>query len=61
MRRHRREGKRIITLIPDLHICVVRAAQVVQTVPGAPARLDPSAHLRQRPPGRPALIVIIVV
>jgi L-lactate dehydrogenase complex protein LldG len=33
------QGRRIITLLPDLHICVVRADQVVATVPEAVARL----------------------
>jgi L-lactate dehydrogenase complex protein LldG len=29
------EGRRAITLIPDLHICVVREAQIVELVPEA--------------------------
>jgi L-lactate dehydrogenase complex protein LldG len=35
------QGRRIITLLPDLHICVLRPDQVVAAVPEALARLDP--------------------
>ncbi|WP_434740607.1 LutC/YkgG family protein [Micromonospora sp. SH-82] len=35
------QGRRVITLLPDLHICVVRAAQVVAGVPEALTRLTP--------------------
>jgi L-lactate dehydrogenase complex protein LldG len=39
------QGRRIITLLPDLHICVLRPDQVVASVPEAVARLDPGRPL----------------
>jgi L-lactate dehydrogenase complex protein LldG len=35
------QGRRVITLLPDLHVCVVRESQVVPDVPDALPRLDP--------------------
>ena len=39
------QGRRAITLVPDLHVCVVRADQVVPDVPDAVAALDPTRPL----------------
>jgi L-lactate dehydrogenase complex protein LldG len=36
------QGRRAISLLPDLHVCVVMAVQVVGTVPEALERLDPT-------------------
>ena len=35
------QGRRVITLLPDLHVCIVREGQVVPDVADALARLDP--------------------
>jgi L-lactate dehydrogenase complex protein LldG len=35
------QGRRAISLLPDLHVCVVQASQIVGSVPEALERLDP--------------------
>lgn len=39
------QGARALTLVPDYHLCVVRADQVRAIVPDAVAALDPTAPL----------------
>jgi L-lactate dehydrogenase complex protein LldG len=46
------QGRRAITLVPDLHVCVLGAEQIVETVPELLRALEPSAR-----EGRPIVLV----
>lgn len=41
------QGRRALSLVPDLHVCVIRADQVVSDVPEAVQRLQASIDARQ--------------
>ncbi|MGH9298312.1 MAG: LutC/YkgG family protein [Acidimicrobiales bacterium] len=43
------EGRRALTLVPDLHICIVREDQIVETVPEALAAVSALVRNEQRP------------
>ena len=43
------QGRRVLTLLPDYHLCVVFGEQVVQTVPEAVERMGADLTHRRRP------------
>ena len=44
-----RQGRRALTLVPDVHVCVVEADQVVDGVPAAMRRLAAGLRTTRRP------------
>jgi L-lactate dehydrogenase complex protein LldG len=53
------EGRRILTLLPDWHLCVVRASQVVETLPEYFDRCQVSGVRGQRAEDLPKLVTWI--
>jgi L-lactate dehydrogenase complex protein LldG len=46
------QGRRALSLVPDLHVCVIRADAIVESVPELIATIEPSAR-----EGRPIVLV----
>jgi L-lactate dehydrogenase complex protein LldG len=44
-----RQGRRVLTLLPDYHLCVVQADHIVGLVPEAVAQLAPTVRDQHRP------------
>lgn len=43
------EGRRALTLVPDLHVCVVETVNIVELLPEAMERLTPLVRAERRP------------
>jgi L-lactate dehydrogenase complex protein LldG len=43
------QGRRVITLLPDFHLCIVQASQIVVDVPTAMRAVAPAVHERRAP------------
>ena len=43
------QGRRVLTLLPDYHLCVIRADQIVELVPEAITQLGPAVREQRRP------------